>query len=155
MFSKSSSERGETILHSKVRLTLQNSQETRLLKCTTKQKTKKKGLLVNWDAATATKILLFRVDTSAAMKSKILEACYMWTQTDLISWISEILRGDMTALASDFLRSESKNIPRTTKLVMVRDLNIQTSDYPFHFKSHISTGNKWLNCNIYESFHKY
>jgi len=30
----------------------------------------------------------------------------------------EILRGDMTELASDFLRSESRNIPRKKKTLL-------------------------------------
>lgn len=38
----------------------------------------------------------------------------------------EILRGDMTELASDFLRSESRSIPGTKKLVTSQE----RSDYP-------------------------
>lgn len=33
-------------------------------------------------------------------------------QTHLISWIREILRGDMAGLVSDFRLSESRSIPR-------------------------------------------
>lgn len=39
------------------------------------------------------------------------------TQTNLISWIREILRGDMAGLASDFLLSESRSIPKIQRVI--------------------------------------
>lgn len=47
--------------------------------------------------------------------SFFLFALFLITQTHLISWTREILRGDMPGLVSDFLLSESRSIPRSKR----------------------------------------
>lgn len=80
-------------------------------------KTNNEDFLISWVSwnALQPQDLVGWVSHPSNSWDKSLVANSRWAQTDLISWIREILRGDMTALASDFLRSESRSIPGTTK----------------------------------------